>query len=51
MLISPTYREMTQRNERELVDARKAFYENAKIEVTMLKIGQFAGKKQNNLYT
>ena len=42
---------MTQRNEKELVDARKAFYETAKVDVNMLEIGEFAGNMTNNLHT
>ena len=39
----PTYHDMTQRDERSLVEARKAFYDNAKIKVRLLKIGDTAG--------
>ena len=39
----PSYEDMTQRDERELVEARKLFYDNAKLEEDMLAIGEFAG--------
>ena len=41
----PTYNDMTQRNEKELVQARKVFYEQAKFNVRLLSIGQLAAKK------
>ena len=34
---------MTQRNEKDLIEARKAFYQNAKVQVSFLQIGDFAG--------
>ena len=34
---------MTQRNERDLVHARKAFYDRANVEKNLLKKGEFAG--------
>ena len=43
----PTYNDMTQRNEKGLVEARKKFYELAKFNVDFLKIGEFAGLKCN----
>ena len=39
----PSYSEMVQRNEQELVEARRQFYKNAKFNVDFLKLGQFAG--------
>ena len=39
----PNYVDMTQRNEKNLVDARKAFYENAEVKVNLLKYGEMAG--------
>ena len=40
-----SYNDMTQRNEKDLVEARKQFYENAvTINVDYLKISQTAGK-------
>ena len=41
---SPSYLAMTQRDEKRLVDARKAFYDNAKIKEVMLRWGEIAGK-------
>ena len=41
---SPTYRDMTQTDESALVDARKRFYDSAKIEGTLLHMGEFAGR-------
>ena len=35
---------MTQRDEKELVEARRVFYDNAKVQEKMLKTGEFAGK-------
>ena len=35
---------MTQRNEKDLVEARKTFYQNAKVQDNLLQIGDFAGK-------
>ena len=43
LVTPPTYHDMTQRDERSLVEARKAFYDNAKIKVRLLKIGDTAG--------
>ena len=42
----PSYEDMTQRDEGQLVDARKQFYAyaNAKLEQNLLTIGEFAGK-------
>ena len=34
---------MTQRNEKELVEARKLFYQNTEVKDKWLKIGEFAG--------
>ena len=45
LLKSPTYNEMTQRNEKDLVEARRTFYQRAKVEVNMLQVGEFAGKQ------
>ena len=42
----PTYENMTQRNEKELVEARKTFYENAQYRVDYLTIGMFAGHSE-----
>ena len=39
----PTYEDMTQRNERKLVSARKTFYEKGQFRVDYLTIGMFAG--------
>ena len=36
---------MTQRNEQDLVEARKTFYENANIRENLLHIGEFAGNQ------
>ena len=36
---------MTQCNEKELVKARKMFYQNREVEEKLLKIGEFAGKQ------
>ena len=36
---------MTQRNEKEVVKARKLFYQNGEVEEKLLKIGEFAGKQ------
>ena len=42
----PSYKDMTQRDEKELVQARKAFYEQATTHrLDYLKIGEFAAKK------
>ena len=41
--VVPSYSEMVQRNEQELVEARRQFYKNAKFNVDFLKLGQFAG--------
>ena len=42
----PSYKDMTQRDEKELVQARKAFYEQATTHrLDNLKIGEFAAKK------
>ena len=35
---------MTQRNEKELVEARKMFYQNREVEEKLIMIGVFAGK-------
>ena len=39
----PNYVDMTQRNEKNLVDARKAFYENAEVKINLLQYGEMAG--------
>ena len=39
----PKYLDMTQRNEASLVDARRAFYENAEVQVHLLEYGEMAG--------
>ena len=44
----PTYNDMTQRNEKELVEARKLFYDKAKFNVRLLFIGQQAGIDRTN---
>ena len=36
---------MTQRNEKELVEARKMVYQNREVEETLIIIGVFAGKQ------
>ena len=36
---------MTQRNEKDLVEARKIFYQNLEVKDKWLKIGEFAGKQ------
>ena len=42
----PTYEDMTQRDEKELVDARRAFYDQAiNQRPDYLKLGEFAAKK------
>ena len=41
--VVPSYSEMVQRNEQELVEARRQFYKNAKFNVDFLKLGEFAG--------
>ena len=41
----PNYMDMTQRNEETLVDARRAFYENAEVKVHLLEYGEFAGTR------
>ena len=42
----PTYEDMTQRDEKELVEARRAFYDQAVTQrVDYLKLGEFAAKK------
>ena len=42
----PTYEDMTQRDEKELVEARRAFYDQAITQrVDYLKLGEFAAKK------
>ena len=38
------YNKMTQRDEEQLVDARKQFYENAKVETDIVGKLQFIGK-------
>ena len=40
---TPTYRDMTQNDEAALVQARKVFYNIAKVEVSLLHMGEFAG--------
>ena len=40
---SPKYLDMTQRNEKDLVEARKAFYENADVKGRLLEYGETAG--------
>ena len=47
--VHPTYHAMIQRNERDQVEARKAFYDNAKGEEDMVEMGEFAGNIRNNL--
>ena len=42
-ITSPTYHAMTQRNEKDLVKARKAFYERARIQLDLVKMGEVAG--------
>ena len=42
----PTYQDMTQRDERSLVEARKVFYENARIKVRLLSLGETAGRTE-----
>ena len=42
---NPQYLDMTQRNEENLVQARKAFYEQATVQENMLRYGEFAGTK------
>ena len=39
----PQYLDMTQRNEEDLVEARRAFYANANIQENLLGWGEFAG--------
>ena len=39
----PKYLDMTQRNEKDLVEARKAFYENADVKERLLQYGEIAG--------
>ena len=42
----PTYKDMTQRDEKELVEARRVFYDLAKTKrADALKVGEFAAKK------
>ena len=42
----PTYQDMTQRNEKDLVEARKAFYEQATtFRLDYLELSQFVAKK------
>lgn len=42
----PTYADMTQRDEKELVDARRVFYDQAITQrLDYLKLGEFAAKK------
>ena len=42
----PTYEDMTQRDEKELVEARRAFYDQAITQrLDYLKLGEFAAKK------
>ena len=44
--VVPTYEDMTQRDEKELVDARRAFYDQAITQrLDYLKLGEFAAKK------
>ena len=40
---------MTQRNEKELVEARKIFYQNLEVKDKWLKIGEFAGKQVSGM--
>jgi len=42
---SPTFQDMTQRNEKELVEARKQYYQNLVVKDKWLKIGEFAAVK------
>ena len=44
---TPKYVDMTQRNEKDLVEARKAFYENADVKVHLLEYGEIAGWELN----
>ena len=44
---APKYVDMTQRNEKDLVEARKAFYENADVKVHLLEYGEIAGWELN----
>ena len=44
----PKYLDMTQRNEKDLVEARRAFYENANIKVRLLEYGEMAGWEFNS---
>ena len=42
----PTYKDMIQRNERDLVEARKVWYDHAETKrMNYLKFGEFAAKK------
>ena len=41
----PSYHDMTQRDEKSLVEARKSFYDNAKIKEVMLSSGETAGQQ------
>ena len=42
----PTYKDMTQRNEKELVEARKVWYDHAETKrMNALKFAEFASKK------
>ena len=44
--VAPSYEDMTQRDEKELVEARKAFYDQAiTSRLDYLKLGEFAAKK------
>ena len=45
----PTYQDMTQRDEKSLVEARKVFYEKARIKVRLLSLGEIAGRMGNVL--
>ena len=44
---APKYVDMTQRNEKDLVEARKAFYENADVKMHLLEYGEIAGWELN----
>ena len=43
----PNYLDMTQRNEKDLVEARRAFYENAEVKVQLLHYVEMAGRELN----
>ena len=41
---SPTYNTMTQRNEKNLVESRKVFYERAQGKMDLVRMGDIAGR-------